>query len=51
MVIIIILVFLVSLYMMIAGQMKQDVTAIQWGRILFAATSLMLLILWFVKYR
>lgn len=51
MIIIIILVFMVSLYMMIAGRMKQDRSAIYWGRVLCIATSFMLLTLWLVKYR
>jgi len=51
MVMIIILVCLVSVYMMIAGQMKSDKTAILWGRILFFATVAMLSVLWFTVYK
>lgn len=50
MVMIIILVCLVSIYMMIAGQIKKDKTAILWGRVLFVATVIMLAILWMTIY-
>ncbi len=51
MVMIIILVCLISIYMMIAGQMKSDKTAILWGRVMFVATVIMLSTLWLVVYR
>lgn len=49
MVMIIILVLFVSIYMMIAGHLQKDNTAVLWGRILFVATALMLTVLQFTK--
>lgn len=51
MIMVIILVFFVSIYMMVAGHMKKDNTAIFWGRIISVCTAVMLGILWFTKYR
>jgi len=49
MVMIIVLVLFVSIYMMVAGHIKKDKTAVLWGRIMFVATGLMLVILQLTK--
>jgi len=51
MIMIIVLVFLISVYMMVAGQMKQDAVAYKWGLILCLSTAFMLITLWFFIYR